>query len=157
MRVHHKVLQDLLLFTPPWTCRHFQIPILQAFLGLLAIRKYGDVIDTRNVKLYVNTKGDADSNLLQTLPPGYKEIQCHFAASGHMMASCCEYMANTGPNQDQLSCAVKEADQKMPDTAPPSQVPEAVPAPEATPPPPSSCTLTNTGLAPALRSLEGCI
>ena len=105
-------------------------------MGLMAVRKYSGIIGTHNVKLYVNTKGNADFNLLQYLPPGYKEIQCHFAASGHMMANCCEYMAPQ--DSDQLAFAVKRTEESSPPTSPPVQAPAEVPAPCAPPPPPSS-------------------
>ncbi len=108
-------------------------------MGLLAVRKYGGVVDTRNVKLYVNTQGDADFNLLQLLPPGYKEIECRFAASGHMMAHCCEYTAP--PDKDQLAFAVKQPDEKVPTVAPPAQAPTEVPVSDSVPPPPSSSAL----------------
>jgi hypothetical protein len=105
-------------------------------MGLMAIRKYSGIIDTRNVKLYVNTKGDADFNLLPSLPPGYKEIQCHFAPSGHMMANCCEYMAPQ--DKDHLAFAVRHSEESAPPTSPPVQAPAEVPVPDALPPPPPS-------------------
>ncbi len=51
-------------------------------MGLLAIRNYSGIVDTRNVKLYVNTKGDAEFDLPKFLPAGYKEIQCHSLLQG---------------------------------------------------------------------------
>jgi hypothetical protein len=108
-------------------------------MGLLAVRKYGGVIDTRNVKMYMNTQADADFNLLQLLPPGYKEIDCHFAASGHMMAHCCEYMAS--PDEDQLAFAVKQLGEKTPAVAPPVEAPVEVSSPDGVPSPPSSSAL----------------
>jgi hypothetical protein len=108
-------------------------------MGLLAVRKYGGVIDTRNVKMYMNTQADADFNLLQLLPPGYKEIDCHFAASGHMMAHCCEYMAS--PDEDQLAFAVKQLGEETPAVAPLVEAPVEASSPDGAPSPPSSSAL----------------
>jgi hypothetical protein len=108
-------------------------------MGLLAVRKYGGVIDTRNVKMYLNTQADADFNLLQLLPPGYKEIDCHFAASGHMMAHCCEYTAS--PDKDELAFAVKQIGEKKPAVSPPTEAPAEVADASDVPPPPSSSAL----------------
>ena len=103
---------------------------------MMAIRKYSGIVDTKNVKLYVNTKGDVYFNLLTLLPPGYKEIQCHFAPSGHMMAPCCEYMLPQ--DKDQLAFAVKQAEGSVPQTSPPIQAPAEVPSQCDPPPPPVS-------------------
>jgi hypothetical protein len=106
-------------------------------MGLLAVRKYGGVIDTRNVKMYLNTKADVDFNLLHLLPPGYKEIDCHFASSGHMMAHCCEYTET--PEKDELAFAVKQLGE--PTVSPPKEAPTGVADSSHVPPPPSSSAL----------------
>jgi hypothetical protein len=108
-------------------------------MGLLAVRKYGGVIDTRNVKMYLNTKADMDFNLLHLLPPGYKEIDCHFASSGHMMAHCCEYTEN--PEKDELAFAVKQLGETRPTVSPPKEAPTGVADSSHVPPPPSSSAL----------------
>jgi hypothetical protein len=108
-------------------------------MGLLAVRKYGGIIDTRNVKMYLNTATDVDFNLLHLLPPGYKEIDCHFASSGHMMAHCCEY--DKDPAKDELAFAVKQLGETKPTVPPPQEAPSGVASSSNTPPPPTTSAL----------------
>ena len=122
-----------------WTCRLSRI---QTPLGSWACLPSGNTVAslTRGMSSCMSTpKGDADFNLLQSLPPGYREIQCNFAASGHTMANCCEYTAPS--DKDQLGFAVKQSEDSAPRTAPPVQAPAEVPAPDAVPSPPSSSAL----------------
>ncbi len=105
-------------------------------LGLSAMRKFGVVSDTRNTKLYVNMKGNVDFDLLNVLPSGHREIQCHIAPTGHMMAPCCEY---TQPKANaQLAFAVQQKQAPTPHSPPPTHVPAGTPAPVAPPPPPDA-------------------
>jgi hypothetical protein len=89
--------------------------------------------------MYLNTAADADFNLLHLLPPGYKEIDCHFASSGHMMAHCCEY--DMDPAKDEFAFAVKQRGETNPTVPPPKDAPAEVASSCNTPPPPTTSAL----------------